>query len=65
MAKILNSDSESLTEGEKKALKVLKNLPDNWYIISNKIFVRQNASTREIDFIVIGERNIFVIEEKS
>ena len=65
MAKILTSDLESLTDGEKEALEVLKNLPDNWYVVPNKIIVRPNASTREIDFIVIGERNIFVIEEKS
>ena len=40
-----------------------ENLPNSWYVIAN----RQLDTTKheEVDFFVLGDNNLFVIEEKS
>ncbi len=52
------------TEGERRAAKVLQQLPANWVVICNKILPKGDRS-HEIDFIVIGDRWIFLLDEKS
>src|SRR6266700_3881767 len=52
------------TEGERKAAKALQQLPANWIVICNKVLPRGDHSY-EIDFIVIGNRWVFLLDEKS
>lgn len=52
------------TEGERHAAEVLKQLPDDWVVICNKILPSGDRSY-EIDFIVIGKRWVFLLDEKS
>ncbi len=53
------------TEGERRAAARLQTLPDQWLVICNKMLVTSDGRTYEIDFIVVGERWVFVIDEKS
>jgi Nuclease-related domain len=52
------------TEGERRAAKVLQQLPASWVVICNKMLPKGDRSY-EIDFIVIGDRWIFLLDEKS
>lgn len=52
------------TEGERRAAKVLQQLPMDWIVICNKVLPRGDRSY-EIDFIVIGNHWVFVLDEKS
>jgi hypothetical protein len=52
------------TEGELRAAKVLQQLPENWIVICNKMLPKGDRSY-EIDFIVIGNRWVFLLDEKS
>ena len=52
------------TEGERKAAKALQQLPTNWIVICNKVLPKGDRSY-EIDFIIIGNRWVFLLDEKS
>ncbi len=52
------------TEGERYVAKVLQQLPSDWIVICNKMLPTGNRSY-EIDFIVIGRRWVFLLDEKS
>ncbi len=52
------------TEGERRAAKALQQLPENWIVICNKMLPKGDRSY-EIDFIVIGNRWVFLLDEKS
>src|SRR5258708_8645245 len=52
------------TEGERRAAKALQQLPENWVVICNKMLPKGDRSD-EIDFIVIGNRWVFLLFEKS
>ena len=52
------------TEGERRAAEVLKQLPADWVVICNKVLPHGDRS-HEIDFIVIGDRWVFLLDEKS
>lgn len=52
------------TEGEHRVAEVLKQLPDDWVIICNKVLPHGDRSY-EIDFIILGKRWVFVLDEKS
>src|SRR6266571_5205598 len=54
-----------VTDGERQAGEVLRQLPDSWLVICNKILPTINGRSFEIDFIVVGKRWIFVLDEKS
>src|SRR5437588_287141 len=60
----LNSAGPFATEGERRAAKVLQQLPASWIVICNKILPHGDRS-HEIDFIVIGDHYIFLLDEKS
>jgi serine/threonine protein kinase len=40
-----------------------ENLPNSWYVIANRQL--DTAKHEEVDFFVLGQNNLFVIEEKS
>ena len=40
-----------------------ENLPSNWYVIANRQL--DTAKHEEVDFFVLGENNLYIIEEKS
>jgi serine/threonine protein kinase len=52
------------TEGERRAAKALQQLPADWVVICNKVLPKGDRSY-EIDFIVIGNRWVFLLDEKS
>jgi len=64
MAEIVKA-GEFATEGERRAAGELANLPADWIVICNKMLPTSNGRTFEIDFIVIGKRHVFLIDEKS
>ncbi|MBA2669914.1 MAG: protein kinase [Gemmatimonadetes bacterium] len=52
--------------GEQRAAALLEQaLPASWVVICNKELVNPDRSVREVDFIVVAERAVFVLEEKS
>lgn len=63
MAQLIAAGSFA-TEGERRAAEVLRQLPDDWVVICNKVLPRGDRS-HEIDFIVIGNRWVFLLDEKS
>ncbi|GHO73959.1 protein kinase [Ktedonobacter sp. SOSP1-85] len=52
------------TEGERRAAEVLKQLPNDWVVICNKVLPHGDRS-HEIDFIILGNRWVFLLDEKS
>lgn len=64
MARLIGA-GEFATEGERKAADALKTLPEPWVVICNKLLVADSRRSFEIDFIVLADRNVFVIDEKS
>lgn len=64
MAQIIQA-GEFATEGEQRAADILRTLPNDWVVICNKTLVARNARAFEIDFIVLGNHLVFVIDEKS
>jgi serine/threonine protein kinase len=52
------------TEGERQAAKVLQELPPEWIVICNKILPKDDRSY-EIDFIILGDRCVFLLDEKA
>ncbi|HEU5373877.1 MAG TPA: NERD domain-containing protein, partial [Ktedonobacteraceae bacterium] len=63
MAQLISAGAFA-TEGEHRAAEMLKQLPDNWVVICNKVLPKGDRS-HEIDFIVIGTRWVFLLDEKS
>ena len=63
MARLVRA-GEFVGRFEIKAAKYLEqHLPASWVVICNKSLVR-GESTREVDFIIVGEHAVFVVEEK-
>jgi serine/threonine protein kinase len=57
--------SEFITASERDAAKKLQSLPDSWTVICNKEIVSPAGVTYEIDFVIIADHLVFVIDEKS
>lgn len=63
MARLI-SLGEPVTRGERKTLDYLqRNLPDEWLVLGNPQ-IATGELTREIDAIVIGDRCVWIIDEK-
>jgi len=58
--KILNSG----LKGEKQTIKILKQLPKNYYVLNN-VYVKYKGRKKELDFIVIGPNGLFIVEVKN
>src|SRR5260370_3336669 len=65
MAELLSAAESFATEGERRAAEVLKQLPDCWLIIWNKTLPISDGRSHEMDFVVVGKRWIFLLDEKS
>src|SRR5437764_12511399 len=66
MADLVGAGPESfVTQGERKAAEELRQLPKNWLVICNKVLPTSDGRSYEIDFIVVGERWVFLLDEKS
>lgn len=66
MATLLYSEEQAMTPGERKTATILgEGLPDDWTVICNKMFVSNYGPTREVDFIIVAEGSIILIDEKS
>lgn len=65
MARLIRA-GEFVGRGEERAAAFLEQkLPASWVVICNKELVAPGGAVREIDFIVIGDHAVFVLEEKS
>jgi serine/threonine protein kinase len=47
------------------ASRLEQELPPSWTLIANKVLVGRDGSTREVDFIAVGDNCIFIIDEKN
>lgn len=65
MAELISGASSFATEGERMAAEVLRQLPASWLIICNKTLPLPNGRSYEMDFIVVGKRWVFLLDEKS
>jgi len=65
MAELLSAAGSFATEGERRAAEVLKQLPDAWLVICNKTLSTFNGRSFEMDFVVVGKRWVFLLDEKS
>ena len=55
---------EAVTRGEQKMLDYLQHtLPNNWVVFGNAQFTTGEL-TREVDAIVVGDRCVWVVDEK-
>lgn len=63
MAELIQA-GDFATKGEEQAAHVLQQLPKDWIVICNKLLPKGDRS-HEIDFIVIGSRRVFLLDEKS
>ncbi len=64
MAELISA-GDFATEGERHAAETLRGLPASWIVICNKMLVTNDARSFETDFIVLGDRNVFLLDEKS
>ena len=65
MAELISGASSFATEGERRAAAVLQQLPASWLVICNKTLPLANGRSYEMDFIVVGKRWVFLLDEKS
>src|SRR5690349_4549135 len=64
MAHVLRA-GDYATEGERRAAEELAALPPSWIVIANKVLPTSDGRSFEMDFVVVGDRLIFLIDEKS
>lgn len=64
MAEVLSAGAFA-TAGERRAAAEMRKLPEHWLVICNKMVVTNDGRTYEVDFIIVGDRWVFVIDEKS
>ena len=64
MAKLI-STGPFATKGEEDAAELLKRLPEGWVVIANKTVVAGTDRSYEVDFIVVGDNWVYVLDEKS
>ncbi len=65
MAELIKA-GEFVGRGEEPTARQLESsLPSSWTVICNKELVDPRGVSREVDFIVIGDHCVFVIDEKS
>lgn len=64
MAKLLHA-GEFATDGERLAAEELKKLPAHWVVICNKTLPLHNGTSYELDFIIIADNWVFLLDEKS
>jgi hypothetical protein len=64
MAQVINASGDFVTEGEQRVAEELRRLPQDWVVIANKMLTVPNQTTREIDFIVVGDQLVFVLDDK-
>ena len=50
--------------GEDNTLKILKKLPKDYTVITNPVILNRGA-TLELDFVVIGQNGVFIVESKN
>lgn len=64
MAKLI-STGPFATAGEQQAAELLRRLPDGWIVVANKTVVAGTDRSFEVDFIVVGNNWVYVLDEKS
>ena len=64
-ANLLAKAGPFITAGEKRTAQELQKLPADWIVICNKMLSAGNGRSYEVDFIVIADNAIFLLDEKS
>lgn len=64
MAKLIKV-GEFASVGEEHAAETLKSLPSGWRIIANVVLPRPNGFSYELDFVIVADRWVFLLDEKS
>src|SRR5690242_459779 len=64
MAKLIHA-GEFATEGERLAAAELQKLPSHWVVICNKTLPRRTGGSDELDFVIIADNWVFLLDEKS
>ena len=64
-ANLLAKAGPFITAGEKRTARELQKLPADWIVICNKMLDANNGRNYEVDFIVIADNAIFLLDEKS
>jgi serine/threonine protein kinase len=64
VAKLIHA-GEFATEGERLAASELQKLPAHWVVICNKTLPLHNGGSFELDFIIIADNWVFLLDEKS
>ncbi|MEO6892014.1 MAG: NERD domain-containing protein [Ktedonobacteraceae bacterium] len=65
MAELISGATSFATEGERRAAEILQQLPASWLVICNKTLPYSHGRSAEMDFIVVGKRWVFLLDEKS
>jgi serine/threonine protein kinase len=65
MAELISTTASFVTQGEQRAAAMLQQLPASWVVICNKTLPTRDGRSYELDFIVIGKRWVFLLDEKS
>ncbi|MEO8972631.1 MAG: nuclease-related domain-containing protein, partial [Ktedonobacteraceae bacterium] len=65
MAELISGATSFATEGERRAAEVLRQLPASWLVFCNKTLPLPGGRSFEMDFIVVGKRWVFLLDEKS
>lgn len=64
MARLVHA-GEFATEAERIAAEELKKLPAHWVVICNKTLPLHNGTSYEMDFVIIADNWVFLLDEKS
>ncbi|MFT4037695.1 MAG: NERD domain-containing protein [Thermomicrobiales bacterium] len=64
MAELFVAGTGFETDSEQATAALLEQLPKSWLVVANKFLVRGHGQTFEIDFIVIGDHRIMVLDDK-
>lgn len=54
-----------VTPSEREAASILRGLPSGWLVVCNKELVSPAGFVYELDFIIVGEHLVFVVDEKN
>ena len=66
MAKLIRPLKRSASEGERRTAGLLQcELPDDWVVIWGVLIIRFGGIYEEVDFIVVGDHGVYLIEDKS
>ncbi len=65
MAKLIQLQPRA-SEGERRTADLLRSqLPDEWVVVCNALVVTWGGATHEVDFFVVGDHGVYLVDDKS